>query len=82
MTQDNTQMVAKTQWVRAIRPIRLNDGNTVVEGAEVQVSEAEAVEFCDKEISASIPFSGERGDKEWKKESIKRAVRIEAPKKK
>ena len=73
------QLVQKQTWSRAVRPIRLKNDVTVAENQEVQVSEDEAVEFCDKKFETQFPFSGERSESEFEKKYIVRAVRIDKP---
>ncbi len=76
--------------IKTLRPINIpketqNDkkekmivDNVIVEGTELEVTEAQAIEFCDRVYPAGHDFEGEltTASAERHKRTIKRAVRL------
>lgn len=54
------QVVEAVRWIKAIRPLRLEDGTVISEGEVAQVPVKWAKEFCLKKFNGPYPFSGER----------------------
>lgn len=54
------QEVEAVRWIKAIRPLRLEDGTVISEGEVAQVPVKWAKEFCLKKFVGPYPFSGER----------------------
>jgi hypothetical protein len=72
------QVVEAVRWIKAIRPLRLEDGTVISEGEVAQVPVKWAKEFCLKKFNGPYPFSGERTAKNADAQplSIVRAVLV------